>query len=498
MAIWNPPPLDTDDGRRRSSLAEATDLFVDLIRHGQDTIAFARSRKGTELMYRWATERLPPELRGRIAAYRGGYLPAERRRVEARLFSGELAGIVTTNALELGIDVAGLDAALVVTFPGTIAAFRQQAGRAGRSRRESLVVLVAGEDALDQYFAHHPSELFGRPPESVVVNPSNPLLVEAHLGCAAHELPLGLEDREVMGEATEEAANRLAQAGHLRPRDGRLVWARRRRPALDVDIRSSGGPPYVVVAGGELLGTLEEDRAFRDAHPGAIYLHAGDTFLVEALDRPAREVRVRQASPGYYTQARVDTDLEVLDVRRSDRIGLTGHHLGRIRVTHQVVAYQRRALGTRELIDTIPLDLPPSSLVTEGIWLAIPDRVTGAAGIDPAALPGSLHAAEHAGIALLPLLAVCDRWDVGGLSTPWHPDTGTPTIFIHEGHPGGAGISPVVFERGAEHLRLTREAIDACPCSDGCPSCVVSPKCGNLNEPLSKDGAVRLLGAILG
>jgi DEAD/DEAH box helicase domain-containing protein len=496
IALWNPPALERAQGRRRSSLAEATDLFVDLVRDGHHTIAFARSRKGTELMYRWASERLEPEVRGRIAAYRGGYLPKERRAVEARLFSGELLGVIATNALELGIDVGGLDAAVVVTFPGTIAAFRQQAGRAGRSTRESLVTLVAGEDALDQYFVHHPAELFTRRPEAVVVNPSNPLLAEAHVACAAHELPLVLEDRDVLGEATEEAAARLAAAGHLRPVDGRLVWARRRRPAPQIDIRGSGGPAYLVVAGNELLGTLDEGRAFRDAHPGAIYLHAGETYLVEALDPERREVRVGRSDAGYYTQTVVETDLEVLETERSRRLGPIGHHLGRVRVTHQVVAFQRRRLGNREVLDTVPLDLPASSIDTQGIWLAIPDTVIARAGIEPADLPGTLHAAEHGAIAMLPLLAVCDRWDVGGLATPWHPATGMPTIFIHEGHPGGAGISPVVYERAVEHLRLTLEAIRSCPCSTGCPSCVVSPKCGNLNEPLSKAGAVRLLAGI--
>jgi DEAD/DEAH box helicase domain-containing protein len=496
VALWNPPPLDGEEGRRRSALGEATDRFVDLVRDGHHTIAFARSRKGTELMYRWVSERLDPELRDRIAAYRGGYLPRERRAIETRLFSGDLIGVIATNALELGIDVGGLDAAVVVTFPGTIAAFRQQSGRAGRSLRESLVTLVAGDDALDQYFVHHPAELFTRPPEAVVVNPSNPLLAEAHVACAAYELPLTLDDREVLGEATEEAAARLAGAGHLRPADGRLVWARRRRPAPAIDIRGSSGPSYVVVEGGELLGTLEEDRAFRDAHPGAIYLHGGETFLVEDLDRTGREVRVRRSDAGYYTQTVVETDLEVLEVERSRRLGPVGHHLGWVRVTHQVVAYQRRRLGNRELLDTVALDLPASSIETQGTWLSIPDRVITEAAIDPAELPGSLHAAEHGAIALLPLLAVCDRWDVGGLSTPWHPATGTPAIFIHEGHPGGAGISPVVYERAEEHLRLTLEAIRTCPCGTGCPSCVVSPKCGNLNEPLSKAGAERLLTAI--
>ena len=497
VALWNPPVTDLDLNRRRSSLAESTDIFLELVRRDVNTISFARSRKATELMFRWARERLPLAERDRVAAYRGGYLPEQRREIEARLFSGRLAGVVATNALELGIDVGGLDAAVLTSFPGTISAFRQQSGRAGRSRDESLVVLVGGEDALDQYFMTHPSELFSRPPESAVINPSNPLVAEAHAACAANELPLTIDDREILGEAIEEAANRLVQAGHLKLKDGSLYWARRRRPAPQIDIRASGGAGYTIVGPEGAIGTLDEERAFRDGHEGAVYLHQGDTFVVQSMDIERREIRVVPQLVDYYTQPRTEKILEVIDSEARDRIGPIGHHYGIVRVETHVTGFQKRRLGTREVLDTVYLDLPPTVFVTEGIWFTIPDAVLTDARIDPSSVPGALHAAEHAGIAMMPLMAICDRWDIGGLSTPWHPQVGGPTIFIYEAYPGGAGISPVAFTAGRGHLQATLEAVRSCPCASGCPSCVQSPKCGNGNDPLDKDAAIRLLETIL-
>lgn len=497
IALWNPPITDLDLNRRRSSLAESTDLFLDLVRRDVHTIAFARSRKATELMYRWSRERLPTTERDRVAPYRGGYLPEQRRRIEARLFSGQLAGIVATNALELGIDVGGLDAALLTSFPGTISAFRQQSGRAGRGREESLVAMVAGEDALDQYFMSHPDELFTRPPEAAVINPDNPLVAEAHAACAANELPLRIEDRDVLGTAVEEAANRLVQAGHLKLKEGRLYWARRQRPAPQVNIRTSGGASFVIAGPEGAIGTLDEERAFRDGHQGAIYLHEGETYVVDSMDTERREIRVTPRMVDYYTQPKTEKYLEVIDSEAKDRIGPIGHHYGVVRVESHVIGYQKRKLGSREVMDTIYLDLPPTVFETEGIWFTIPEHVLIDADIDQMTAPGALHAAEHAGIAMMPLMAICDRWDIGGLSTAWHPQVGGPTIFIYEAYPGGAGISPVAFRAGRDHLEATLEAVRTCPCAFGCPSCVQSPKCGNGNDPLDKAAAIRLLDTIL-
>ncbi|HEX2152675.1 MAG TPA: DEAD/DEAH box helicase [Acidimicrobiia bacterium] len=500
VALWNPEMTDPEEGRRRSALAEATDLFVDLVRRDVSTIVFARSRKATELIYRWAGERLDAEQKGRIASYRGGYLARERRRIEERLFGGDLVGVVTTNALELGIDVASLEAAILTTFPGTISSFRQQAGRAGRSQAQALVTLVAGEDALDQYYMTHPSQLFERPPEAVVINPENPTVAEAHAGCAAYELPLRLEDREILGGAMEEAANRLVQSEYLRLRDDALYWSHRRRPAPQIDLRSSSGRRFEVVdrtGRPQLLGILDEARAYRDGHEGAVYLHQGETYVSERLDVRRGEVTVVRKDVAYYTQPKVESDLEVLERQAVTDMGRVKLHLGHVRVHSQVVAYQKKALGSRETLDMVYLDLPSVTYETAATWLAIPDAILRRAAIDHIELPGTLHAAEHAGIAVLPLRAVCDRWDLGGLSTPWHPATGGPAIFIHEAYAGGAGISQVAFAAGTEHWQATLEAIRTCPCVSGCPSCIQSPKCGNFNEPLDKAGAVRLLEATL-
>ncbi len=499
IVLWNPPLVEDGLRRRRSAMAEATDLFVDLIRNQQHTIVFSRSRKATELIYTWAHDRLDETLAERIAPYRGGYLPQDRRRIEAALFSGDLLGVTATNALELGIDVGHLDAAIINTFPGTLASFRQQAGRAGRSQEHSLGVLVGGEDALDQYYMTHPRQLFTRPPEAAVINPDNPLVVEAHTACAAHELPLQPDDREFLGDGMEEAANRLVQAGDLRLREGRLYWARRTRPAGSVSIRSSGGSPFSVVDTSveELLGTLEESQTFNQAHPGAVYLHQGDTYVVDRLDLAAREVGVHPQQVGYYTQSQEEKYLEILEIRDRRPVGRLLQHVGSVRVESHVVAFKRRKLGSGEVLSFEALDLPPIEFETDAVWWTIPDEVYSAAGVDHRDVPGTLHAAEHAAIAMLPLFAICDRWDIGGLSTPFHPETETGTIFIYEAYPGGAGISAIAFDKGADHLEATVEMVDACPCEDGCPSCVQSPKCGNFNEPLSKEGAIRFLGTVL-
>ena len=464
VALWNPPLLDTDAGRRRSALSDATSLFVDLVRDGHHTIVFSRSRKSTELVYRWSAERLG-ELADRVAPYRAGYLPADRRAVEQRLFSGELLGVTATNALELGIDVGSLDAAIVTTFPGTIAAFWQQAGRAGRMRQKSLAVLVGGEDALDQWFMANPDDLFARSHEAAVVNPSNPMITEAHTGCAAYELPLSLEDRDILGEQTEEAANRLVQAGHLRLREGKLVWSRRQSPAPMVDIRSSGGPAYTIwdAGTGRPLGTIEEGRAFRDAHPGAVYLHQGETYLVEDLDLTQKQVVVRQATVDYYTQPGEEKMLEIIEEEANAWSGGLPHRLGRVRSRATSWAISGSSSAAARYSTESPRPAACGLRDTGGVVGGT--RRDPRPGRDhPRRGAGTLHAAEHAAIAMLPLFAICDRWDVGGLSTTWHPATGTAVIFIYEAYPGGAGVSPIAFAAGARHLGATMEAIEACPC----------------------------------
>ena len=496
--LWNPEV--GEDDIRRSPLAEATDVFVDLVRRGEHTIAFTRSRKGVELVYRWARDRLGPDLAAKIAPYRAGYLPEERRAVEAALFSGELIGVTATNALELGIDVGGLDAAILATFPGTVASFRQQTGRAGRSTDESLSILVAGQDALDQWFMHHPANLFGRPSEAAVINPSNPIVLAAHVGCAAYEIPL--ETTEAMatfGPVVEELAADLVGDGILRVRNGRLLWAGREAPAPSVDIRTSGGPPFTIVdEAGTAIGTVDENRVYSQCHPGAVYLHQGDGFVIESLDVEGHLVRAQAGEVDFYTQPEENTDIDVVELIASGNLGQFGHRLGTVEVENRVVGFKRKRVSDRSVLAYEPLDLPPRRFTTQAVWFTMDDQTVRDARVEAADLPGTLHAAEHTAIAMLPLFAICDRWDIGGLSTVWHPYTNGPVWFIYDGYPGGAGIGPLAYQAGPRHLRATLQALRDCPCDAGCPSCVQSPKCGNFNEPLDKAGAIRLLEVGLG
>ncbi|MXY77904.1 MAG: DEAD/DEAH box helicase [Acidimicrobiia bacterium] len=499
VAIWN-PPLNEESSGRRSSIAETTDLYVDLVRRGIHTIAFGRSRRATELIHVNAARRLGAAA-DRISPYRAGYTARDRRDIEARLFSGELVGISATNALELGVDIGGLDAALLCTFPGTISSFRQQAGRAGREQEMALVVLVAGEDALDQYFVHHPEELFGRTPEAAVVNPTNPNVMDYHLSCAAHELPLGWQDRPLFGDDLWESGARLVGEGDLRLEDRRLLWTGRRSPAHGRSIRSSDSRSFSIYDLGtrRVIGEVDWERAFSDAHEGAVYLHKGRTYLVEELDVAGLEVRARSARVEYYTEPHVQKDLDVMGVSDRAGVGAMGSFLGPVRVSAHVLGYRRkyRIREGRDDRRTIPLDLPPTQIETEAFWFTVPGSVMDRAGIDRREAPGSLHAAEHTMIAMLPLFAICDRSDIGGLSITRHPQTGEATIFVHEGYRGGSGIAPVAYLAAEELVKATVAALARCRCVSGCPSCVQSPKCGNFNEPLSKGGAHRLLMAAL-
>ena len=502
FALWNPPLIDEASGARRSANAEAAEVFAALVGEGVRTIAFAKSRKGAELIASFARDHLErdrPELADRVAAYRAGYLPEERRALERALVDGELLGVAATNALELGIDIGGLDACVLAGYPGTVASTWQQAGRAGRAQRSSLAVLVAGDDPLDQYLISHPDEIFGRPHEAALVDHANPNVLDPHLGCAAYEIPLADEDERFFGPTLADAFVRMDVAGLLRTRGGKRFWAGRGSPVQHVDVRSSGGVVSIVdAATGALLGTVDEARAPYAVHEGALYLHQGRQFLVSTLDLDARVALVGPADEDSYTQARDITDIRVLEVERKGRAGAVDLFFGTVEVTNQVVSYVRKRIYTGEIIYVVPLDLPQQTLETRSVWYTVTDGILADAGVDEADVPGTAHAAEHAGIGLLPLFAMCDRWDIGGVSTALHPDTGLCTVFIYDGYPGGAGIAERGFEAGAEHLRATLEAIRRCRCERGCPSCVQSPKCGNGNEPLDKLGAARLLGTILG
>jgi DEAD/DEAH box helicase domain-containing protein len=503
FAFWNPPVVDEDTGQRRSALSEASWLMGRLADRDVRTIGFTRSRRAAELLAEFARRDVAEaKTRARIKSYRAGYLAEDRRRIERELADGDLIAIASTSALELGIDIGTLDAAVLTGYPGTRASMWQQAGRAGRRDSDALAILVAQDDPLDQYLVNHPDDIFERPPEAAVIDPTNPYVLEPHLRCAAREVPLREEELGFFGDVPDvkKAVERMTDRGELVQR--REAWHDRGKdaPHRAVDVRAGGGHVYsIVIAGtGELLGTADEHRAYATLHPGAVYLHMGEQYLVEELDLVQRVAVVASADPDYYTQARDVTDIEVADVISRTSIGEVEQSFGSVRVTNQVTSFVRKLVATGEVLDEVPLPLPPVELETRAVWWTIPVSVLDRAAVGPRDVPGAIHAAEHAAIGLLPLVATCDRWDIGGVSTPMHPDTGMTTIFIYDGYPGGAGIT----ERGARDadrwLRATLEAIRRCPCSRGCPSCVQSPKCGNGNEPLDKTGAVSLLAAILG
>jgi DEAD/DEAH box helicase domain-containing protein len=432
-----------------------------------------------------------------VAAYRSGYLADDRRRLEAGLRDGRITGMAATSALELGINISGLDAVLIAGWPGTWSSLWQQAGRAGRSGRAATAVFIARDDPLDSYLVHHPDTLLGHPVEPAVLDPANPYVLGPHLAAAAAELPLTELDLELFGPAAAGAVDGLSAAGELRRRPAGWYYARHRRPARDISIRGDLGRPVRVVeeATGRLIGTMDEASAHRYVHDGAVYLHQGESYLVGTLDLADRVALVEPRDPGYTTQARDVTDIDVIAERRRVSWGAADLVLADVRVTRQVVGYARRRAGEKAKGPRIGLDLPERTLSTVAVAWTIPnERVAPVPGDD---LAGAAHAAEHAAIGLLPLFATCDRWDVGGLSTELHPSTGQLTVFVYDGQPGGAGFAERGFAIAADWLRATRNAIDACPCEAGCPSCIQSPKCGNGNSPLSKPGAVALLNTLL-
>ncbi|WP_431901611.1 Zn-binding domain-containing protein [Nonomuraea sp. bgisy101] len=434
-----------------------------------------------------------------MAAYRAGYLSEDRRILEKALRSGELLGLATTNALELGVDVSGLDAVLIAGWPGTRASLWQQAGRAGRAGQDALAVLIARDDPLDTYLVHHPEALFGRPVEAIVLDPDNPYVLGPHLCAAAAEIPLTDDDLPLFGPTAEGLAADLVEQGMLRRRPAGYFWTRRERATDLADIRGSGGAPVQVVESstGRLLGTVDEPSAHATVHTGAVYLHQGETFLVELLDLEAGVALVSSAEPEYSTFARDVTDISVLSTLRSHDLGTARLNFGEVEVTRQVVSYLKRRLQSGEMLGDEPLDLPPRTLRTRAVWWTLPASQVAPLAEEGIDLGGAAHAAEHASIGLLPLFATCDRWDIGGVSTELHADTGLLTVFVYDGHEGGAGFAERGYARATDWLTATREAIASCECERGCPSCIQSPKCGNGNEPLDKAGAIRLLDTLL-
>jgi DEAD/DEAH box helicase domain-containing protein len=502
LMFWNPPLVSVASGERRSANVETTALFTDLVARQIRTLAFTKARKIAELLLRYARTRLAEQGEGntaRIASYRAGYTPEDRREIEGRLWSGKLWGVVSTNALELGVDIGGLDVTILNGYPGTVASTWQQWGRAGRSHAPSAGILVALDDPMDQYWMRHPQEFFARAHEHARIALANPYILADHLLCAAFERPLEADETERwFGTPALDVVDDLVAQGELHFRGERVFVPPPRYPAQEVSIRATGGEVVELRSeNGQLIERVPLNRVPFEIHPGAIYLHQGESFLVLDLDLATRTATARQADVSYYTQARDTTDVRVTHITAEREAGAATVRFGGVEVRRMVVGYRRKALYREDIISDHDLELPPQEFTTQAVWWTLHAEQVAQLRADLLDLPGGLHAAEHAMIALLPLLTMCDRWDIGGLSTVWHPDTGAATVFVYDGVPGGVGISEEGYARIEEWWHITAQLLADCPCEDGCPSCVQSPKCGSGNDPLDKAVALRILRMLL-
>jgi DEAD/DEAH box helicase domain-containing protein len=503
FVLWNPPLVNEAKSTRRSANSEAADLFTELVSQGIRSLAFARSRRLTELLYVYARKRLTQvssDLSQRIKPYRAGYLPQDRRQIEQELFSGELLGVVATNALELGINIGDLEATVLTGYPGTMASAWQQAGRSGRGREGALSFLIALDNPLDQYFMRHPDYFFEKSVENALVNPFNPYILRAHLLCAAWELPLTSHDESFFSTTLNEERAELERQGLLRERNGRwylssiVVY-----PTHGINIRAASGESYAVIdtATGSRLETVEASVAFFQIHPGAIYLHRGESYLVTTLDLTSHTAYAEPTDASYYTQTKEIDELQIIRQVRHRRCGSVKVYLGEVEVTNTVVGFKKKAQFTEEVIGEEPLTLPPQHFPTVALWFDLPPEAIDKVSREQLDLAGGLHATEHAAISMLPLFALCDRNDIGGVSTALHPDTGRAQIFMYDAYPGGIGIAEKGFDLITELWQTTLRAIRECPCQEGCPSCIQSPKCGNNNQPLDKRAAQLLLEGLL-
>jgi DEAD/DEAH box helicase domain-containing protein len=493
FALWNPPLLEPQSGERRSANREAAGLLAQLARADLRGLVFTRARVVAELVVRYAREILAeePELAEALAAYRAGYTAAERREIERRLFAGELAGVATTSALELGIDVGVLDVVTLVGYPGTVVAARQQAGRAGRSGRPALAVLIAGSGPLDQFLMRRPEFLFDAAPERAALNPENPYILLRHLLCAAWERPLTADDVQLFGPEFDEIASVLAGAGHLVRRGAAWHSLAAESPAPAVGIRCAGGSPFTIVDGdGHLLGVIDAETAMQTVHPGAIYLHQGESYRVIHLDLVARQATVQAVVVEFYTVPRTQATVRVEERHDACPAGVARAGVGEVTVTTRVTGYRRQRLLSETLLEVVPLDLPEQSYRTEAVWIEL---LTSAGETLPAPDSGALHALEHALCAVAPLLAMCDRMDIGGVYHLDHPDLEGPGLFLYDAHPGGAGVATALYETLDQLFLQTLDLLTSCRCTDGCPGCIHSPRCSTNNVPLDRNGAIRLL-----
>ena len=474
---------------------EAADLLARLVGDGRQTLAFTTSRVQAELVALRAQRELPA---GSVAAYRGGYLADDRRRLEAGLQTRQLQGVACTNALELGVDISGVDAVITCGFPGTLAGLWQQAGRAGRAGRDALAVLIARPDPLDAYLCAHPDLIFDRPVERTVLHPENPHVLAPHVAAAAQELPVTLADSRFFGGTLPALLDGLTAAGHLRRRSTGWFWTRPDRAVDAIDLRSANGRSVEVVedATGRVVGQMDPAAADRTVFEGAIYLHQGEQWLITGYDRAGHTALAVRERAGYFTQPLAESDVRIVAPLRSRDLGAATVTFGMVELSSRVTGFLRRDETTGKVWDSHPLEAPLRLLRTQSVWYTVPSAAL--TGFAPGDLPGAAHAAEHCAIGLLPAFAPCDRWDIGGLSTTLHPDTGELTVFVHDGHPGGAGFAERGFEVVEGWLTATLERLRTCACATGCPACVVSPKCGNGNQPLEKAAAANLLSLLVG
>jgi len=505
IALWQPMDLGIDGAEpvHRTATTEAAHLLADLVADGRQTLAFVRSRRAAEgvaAMTRDLLREIDPELVDTVSSYRGGYLPEERRAIESSLRDGSIRALATTNALELGIDISGLDAVVIAGWPGTRASLWQQFGRAGRGDAPALAIFIAREDPLDAFVVEHPESILGAPVEASVFDPTNPVILGPHLCAAAAEIPLTDADAvRWFGPTSLALLADLADQGFLRKRSTGWFWTRRDRASDLADLRSTGGAPIRIIEEdtGRLLGTIDQTSAHSTVHPGAVYTHQGVTSVVTALDLDDLVAAVVEEPVDYTTHAHEISDIRVVEEHEGRPWGEASIHIGQVQVTSQVTSFQRRRLLTGDNLGEQGLELPERELITTGVWWTVSEEQCTRAGVDPSEIPGAVHAAEHASIALLPFFATCDRWDIGGVSTARHIDTGITTVFVYDGYPGGAGFAQHGFDIARQWLTATRDLIRECRCRDGCPSCVQSPKCGNGNNPLDKNAAVRLLTELL-
>jgi len=496
FAFWNPPVTDDAKTNRRSPNSESAFLLGQLVQKEIRSLVFVSTRRLAELIYLYAQEQLPHSLKDKISPYRAGYLPEDRRRIERQFFDGELLGLVATTALELGINIGDLDATVLTGYPGSIASAWQQAGRSGRSTHSSLSFLVALQNPLDQYLMRNPDFFFSMNFDNAIINPDNPYILKPHLLCAAWEKPVEHSDQEFFGSNAAARLAELEEEGRLRRRHEKWHPAPSiSYPAQDINIRSTSGQNYAIIDGreGHLLETVEAGVAFFMIYPGAIYLHQGDSYLIKELDLVRRIAWAEQCHVDYYTQTTEIHDIRILKTLQEKDCQGVKVYFGDVDVSITVAGFKRRKQFTDELMTEELLDLPTQNFPTKALWFDLPQEAARKIASRSLDFHGGLHACEHAAIGILPLFALCDRNDIGGVSTPFHPDTGRAQVFIYDAHPGGIGITEKGYEMITDLWRATLKAVRECPCADGCPACVQSPKCGNNNQPLDKQAAIILL-----